>query len=518
MAAPDPAVFKGADGSRSPDPVRDAGEAASAVAGLSGGTDVSRRAGFDPYYRWLGIPQAEQPPTLYRLLGLSPLEPDLGVIEEAADRQMAHVRAHQNGSHAAESQRLLNELSAAKVTLLHVGKKLAYDRTLRPPAPPPPPPSKAAAPAVTAPASVAAPRPMPSPMPMPMPVASMPMVPIPVPPTPVAPKPITIQASPANSVTPAPLPNSYQGANAPRSPGNVAAPRPVPVPVAAKADPSKMVLRETPADPDEELKRIALKKAPPWAISCIVHMLALIILGLWYIKPESIHKGIFLDVAAPEVGQHLIDDSVALDSSEVSVDDAIVTPADLTKVEDPFAEPADTKEEIALLGSKPVLNLEVPKIEIALMGREPGTKEALLGKYGGNGDTENAVGRALAWLAKQQRKDGTWSLKGPYKSGAMGGDIPESATALALLAFQGAGNTHQRGEYQKQVAKGIYALRRMQGANGDFFQEGGRTNNWFYAHAQATMAICELYGMTKDDELRDPAIKAINFLIESQDP
>ena len=517
MAAPDPAVFKGADGSRSPDPVRDAGETASAVAGLSGGTDVSRRAGFDPYYRWLGIPQAEQPPTLYRLLGLSPLEPDLGVIEEAADRQMAHVRAHQNGSHASESQRLLNELSAAKVTLLHVGKKLAYDRTLRPPAPPPPPPppSKAAAP-VTAPAS-AAPRPMPAPIPAPapMPVAPMPVAPIPVAPTPIAPMPVPFQSAPTYSAAPLPPSSSHRGANAPRSPGNVAAPRPVPV--AVKADPSKLVLRETPADPDEELKRLALKKAPPWAISCIVHMLALIILGLWYIKPESIHKGIFLDVASPEVGQQLIDDSVALDSSDVSVDDAVVTPADLTKVEDPFAEPA-AKEEIALLGSKPVMSLEVPKIEIALMGREPGTKEALLGKYGGNGDTENAVGRALAWLAKQQRKDGTWSLKGPFKSGAMGGDVPESATALALLAFQGAGNTHQRGEYQKQVAKGIYALRRMQRADGDFFQEGGRANNWFYAHAQATMAICELYGMTKDEELRVPAMKAINFLIESQDP
>lgn len=292
----------------------------------------------------------------------------------------------------------------------------------------------------------------------------------------------------------------------------------MPVPVAVKADPSKLVLRETPADPDEELKRFALKKAPPWAISCVVHMLLLIILGLWYIAPESIHNGIFLDVASPELGQQLIDESIDLPMADVNVEDPVLTPTDLAKVEDPFAEPKTEKEEISLLGSKPVVAFDEPKIELALKGREKGMKDLLLGKYGGNGESNDAVELALKWLAKQQRKDGSWSLKGPYTSGAMGGDIPESATALALLAFQGDGNTHKDGPFQKQVAKGIYALLRMQGGNGDFFQEGGRTNNWFYAHAQATMAVCELYGMTKDEDLREPATRAIQFLIESQDP
>lgn len=45
---------------------------------------------FDPYYTWLGILPEEQPPNLYRLLGLSDLEDDLRVIENAADRQMVH--------------------------------------------------------------------------------------------------------------------------------------------------------------------------------------------------------------------------------------------------------------------------------------------------------------------------------------------------------------------------------------------------------------------------------------------
>ncbi|HEV7225756.1 MAG TPA: prenyltransferase/squalene oxidase repeat-containing protein, partial [Pirellulales bacterium] len=470
--------------------------------------DAAKEAGFDPYYRWLGIPRSEQPPSLYRLLGLTSLEPDLGVIEEAADRQMAHVRAHHNGPYVAESQRLLNELAAARSTLLHVGKKLAYDRTLRPPMPPPPPPET---PRVAAPARAPSPRPVPvSSVPIPIGIAA-----------PVAVSPGAYQGansprSPINVAAPRP-PETYQGLNAPRSPANgaadrapaapsPAAPRPVPVPLAVKADPSKLVLRETPANPDDELKRFALKKAPPWAISCVIHMLLLIILGLWYIAPEAIHNGIFLDIASPELGQQLDDASFDMARDDANQEQAIVAPADLSKVDDPFAETKPEKLEIDLMGSQPIADLSAPTIEVALMGREPGTKEALLGKYGGNGQSEDAVTRGLAWLAKQQRKDGHWSLKGPYASGALDArDLREAATAMALLAFQGAGHTHLKGDYQKEVKKGIDYLVRNQEDNGSFFQ-GGSNNNWFYAHAQCTMAICELYGMTKDKKLREHAV------------
>ena len=73
---------------------------------------------FDPYRKWLGISPAEQPPHHYRLLGINLFEEDPDVIEAAADRQMAHVRTYQTGKHGDESQRLLNELSAARVCLL----------------------------------------------------------------------------------------------------------------------------------------------------------------------------------------------------------------------------------------------------------------------------------------------------------------------------------------------------------------------------------------------------------------
>jgi hypothetical protein len=85
---------------------------------------------FDPYLHWLGIRDPQRPPNHYRLLGVELFESDPEVISNAADRQMAHVRTFQSGRHLAESQKLLNELAAAKVCLLNPEKKAAYDAQL----------------------------------------------------------------------------------------------------------------------------------------------------------------------------------------------------------------------------------------------------------------------------------------------------------------------------------------------------------------------------------------------------
>ena len=86
---------------------------------------------FDPYRKWLGIPERDQPPHHYRLLGIEPFEDDQEVIANAADARMAHIKTFQAGKHSDHSQRLLNELAAAKVCLLTPAKKAEYDRLLR---------------------------------------------------------------------------------------------------------------------------------------------------------------------------------------------------------------------------------------------------------------------------------------------------------------------------------------------------------------------------------------------------
>lgn len=87
--------------------------------------------GFDAYRKWLGIPPGEQPPSHYRLLAIAPFEQDLDVIETAADVRMSHLRTYQTGPHSALSQKLLNEVAAAKLCLLDRQKKSAYDAELR---------------------------------------------------------------------------------------------------------------------------------------------------------------------------------------------------------------------------------------------------------------------------------------------------------------------------------------------------------------------------------------------------
>src|SRR5438874_10244950 len=89
---------------------------------------------FDPYYTWLGIPPDESAgggPHLYRLLGLVLYEANPQVIENAADRQMMHLRSFQIGVHATDSQRLLNEIASARIRLLDPAQKAAYDNELR---------------------------------------------------------------------------------------------------------------------------------------------------------------------------------------------------------------------------------------------------------------------------------------------------------------------------------------------------------------------------------------------------
>lgn len=86
---------------------------------------------FDPYHKWLGIPPKDQPPNHYRLLGVELFEADPDVIDAAANKQMAYIQGCANGPHLPLSQKLLNEIAAARLCLLDPKKQAAYDAALK---------------------------------------------------------------------------------------------------------------------------------------------------------------------------------------------------------------------------------------------------------------------------------------------------------------------------------------------------------------------------------------------------
>ena len=91
---------------------------------------ASREPDFDPYHVWLGIPKDEQPPTHYRLLGVSARETSSQVIDEAVIRQTTYLRTYQSGKHARVCARLLEEVAHAGRVLLDPAKREAYDAEL----------------------------------------------------------------------------------------------------------------------------------------------------------------------------------------------------------------------------------------------------------------------------------------------------------------------------------------------------------------------------------------------------
>ncbi|MFM9961414.1 MAG: prenyltransferase/squalene oxidase repeat-containing protein [Planctomycetaceae bacterium] len=134
--------------------------------------------------------------------------------------------------------------------------------------------------------------------------------------------------------------------------------------------------------------------------------------------------------------------------------------------------------------------------------------------------SERGIGAGLAWLVRQQEKGGNWKLHEGYPDpGERVIRTDAGATALALLAFLGDGHSPNEGLHAKVVAKGVAFLKSIQKANGDYHdhEELGRQTA-FYAHSQATIAMCEAYALTHDPSLKSSCERAIKFLLESQHP
>ncbi|MCC7423687.1 MAG: hypothetical protein IT428_25755 [Planctomycetaceae bacterium] len=151
-------------------------------------------------------------------------------------------------------------------------------------------------------------------------------------------------------------------------------------------------------------------------------------------------------------------------------------------------------------------------------------------KYGGTEASERAVESALAWFASVQEPDGSWDGD-RFGAGQVkvddngvdrefaGRDSDSGLTALVILAYLGAGYTHEEGTYSPNVDKALRWLVSQQREDGFL---GGRATHYaqMYCHGMSTYALAEAYGMqsdpTSDPTLRAALKKAIDYTLDMQ--
>ncbi len=153
--------------------------------------------------------------------------------------------------------------------------------------------------------------------------------------------------------------------------------------------------------------------------------------------------------------------------------------------------------------------------------RQPEVRKRSVQQYGGTAASEAAVERGLDWLAAHQSPNGSWSLnnfaancKHPHCADAGTVTSDPAGTGIALLPFLAAGYTHQAGKHRQTVAKALQWLVGQQQPDGTWPAPGDARP--MYGHGMASIALCEAYGMTQDAKLREPAQRALAYIVRAQ--
>jgi hypothetical protein len=176
-----------------------------------------------------------------------------------------------------------------------------------------------------------------------------------------------------------------------------------------------------------------------------------------------------------------------------------------------FAQPKSTST--GLVARLPPQPIAPPTPLETFAQRDRAVREQMLESMGGSRETEDAVERALRWMASRQRPDGSWSAR--ENEGQI--DADAAMTGLALLSFLGAGHTHDReGAHRATVERALQWLIERQRDDGDLRHAAagaGVASDTMYGQTLATVALCEAYAMTRDPVLADPARRAVSFVL-----
>lgn len=151
-------------------------------------------------------------------------------------------------------------------------------------------------------------------------------------------------------------------------------------------------------------------------------------------------------------------------------------------------------------------------------------------RNGGTVESEKAVESALAYLARIQEPEGFWDAD-RHGGGAKevrqidagkppgGTEADTGLTGLSILAFLGAGYTHEEGVYEHTVSNAIQWLIAQQRSDGYL---GGKATYYdqMYCHGIATYALAEAYGMQNDatryPALREAVARGVWYISETQ--
>lgn len=119
-----------------------------------------------------------------------------------------------------------------------------------------------------------------------------------------------------------------------------------------------------------------------------------------------------------------------------------------------------------------------------------------------------AVDKALAWLAKNQKDDGSWT---------QGGGSSTAVPSLAVKAFLARGHVPGQGPYGETIVKAIDYVLKIQQDDG--MLSAGKGNAAMYEHGISSAMLGEAYGMVDDTRKRqiDRALqKSVKLILDAQ--
>lgn len=128
-------------------------------------------------------------------------------------------------------------------------------------------------------------------------------------------------------------------------------------------------------------------------------------------------------------------------------------------------------------------------------------------EYLGTPESEAAVRRGLEFLAARVQSDGHWSSDGLSADAAI--------TGLCTMAFLASGHQPGRGKYGSILTKAVDWLADSVQQSG-FVNRPGGSGQPMYGHGFATLALAELYGMTRRADLRPKLESAVRLILATQ--